>query len=39
MAEHADRYYCGKSHITFKKREETKGGDKKTADAGKGKKK
>ena len=39
MAEHADRYYCGKSHITFKKREDTKGGDKKTADAGKGKKK
>lgn len=38
MAEHADRYYCGKSHITFKKREDTKGGDKK-ADAGKGKKK
>lgn len=39
MAEHADRYYCGKSHITFKKREDTKGGDKKTADAGKAKKK
>ncbi len=39
MAEHADRYYCGKSHITFKKREDTKGGDKKAVDAGKGKKK
>ncbi len=23
MAEHSDRYYCGKSHITFKKKEET----------------
>lgn len=23
MAEHADRYYCGKSHITYKKKEET----------------
>jgi small subunit ribosomal protein S27Ae len=23
MAEHSDRYYCGKSHITYKKKEET----------------
>ena len=23
MAEHADRYYCGKSHITYKKKEDT----------------
>jgi len=23
MAEHTDRYYCGRSHITYKKKEET----------------
>ena len=23
MAEHSDRYYCGKSHITYKKKEES----------------
>jgi ubiquitin-small subunit ribosomal protein S27Ae len=25
MAEHEDRFYCGKSHITYKKKEESKG--------------
>lgn len=44
MAEHSDRYYCGKSHVTYKKKEDTPVADNKDAkkaDAGKaaGKKK
>jgi small subunit ribosomal protein S27Ae len=44
MAEHSDRYYCGKSHVTYKKKEDTPAADNKDvkkADAGKaaGKKK
>lgn len=33
MAEHSDRYYCGKSHITYKKKEETTPAPKKEAAA------
>lgn len=45
MAEHSDRYYCGRSHIAYKKKEDVKptqaktGGDDKAKAATKGKKK
>lgn len=37
MAEHTDRYYCGKSHVTYKKKEGA-GADKKDAKKAEGKK-